>query len=356
MSNLANLFLKATFNPTKRIIGGGQDDALALRTKLCSARRFVLDTEMSGFMSDLACAFFGKISSPSCIQDIGGRAVEDARRLALLPFDVTWIEYDGRAQHRHALAQYADVVDLIEGAKNFLKTGEDEVCPVEGWLCWKDTDQIFHAQVISALSGDKCGVLPIRWHWRIDDQPTGWHHLGNDRNGYTTSQLRPWFGKPIANTVLPVGFWYDTDKIGFTIAPWAINYNVAPMIASWKGNLRYLLALLACINSDSVPTLKAYSPRPSGWFSAGGQSRALLDFTTVTIKLPKNVSSAKYAARIVKRIRHRRHEVRSFLRKDRQGVKRILVHSHFRGDASLGWVVHERYDVKAALDNKKQPA
>jgi hypothetical protein len=189
----------------------------------------------------------------------------------------------------------------------------------------------------------------------MDDQPTGWHHLGKDDDRSTASQLRPWIGKPIADSALPVGFWYDTDKIGFTIAPWIINYNGAPIIIDWKkGNLRYLLASLACINSESVSTIKAYSPRPPGRFGAGGQSRAFLDFTTVKIKLPKNVTSAEYAVRIVKRTRHRRHEVRSFLRKDRQGVKRILVHAHYRGDASLGWVVHERYDVEAARSDMRQ--
>jgi len=347
MSNLANQFLEATFKPTKKIIGGGQHDALALRAKLYSARRFVLDPEMSGFMADLSCAFFSKASEKNSMRDIGAAAVEDARRLALLPFDVTWIEYDGRAKHRHLCAQYVALADRVVGDNNFRdfqKTKEEDVAPVEGWLCWTDPDQTFHAQTISLLNNKYCGVLPVRYHWRIDDRPTGWRRLEGDQRTIPSS----WFGKPIADPYLPVGLDYETDQIGFTIAPWSINYNVAPMIEDWKGSMRFLLALQACMNSESVPTVKAYSPRPQGRFSAGGQSRAFLDFTTVKIKLPKNVTSAEYAVRIVKRTRHRRHEVRAFLRKDRQGEKRIQVRSHFRGDASLGWVVHRQYDVEAA--------
>ncbi len=340
MSTLANWFLEATFKPNKKLLFG--HDADSLRAKLYAAQRFVLDPDMSGFMADLSCAFIDPHSDLDTLRNNGAAAVEDARRLALLPFDVTWIEYDSlvRAQHTR---QHSCTPSRIS--------------PVEGWLCWKTPGDTFHAQTITSLNDGRCVVLPVKWHWRIDEQPTGWPRLKNSQN-LDLAHLRPLFGRTVANTWLPVGFEYDTDKIGFSVARWVGRYeeSTAVLINEWKGDLRYLLTLLACMNSDSVPTINECSSRPNGRIAADGQSPAYLDFTTVKIKLPKNVSSAEYAVQIANRNRHRRHEVRSFLRKDRQGVKRIQVRSHFRGDASLGWVVHEQYDVQAAPGNKEQPA
>ena len=340
MSNLANWFLEATFEPNKKLLFG--HDAASLRAKLYAARRFVLDPGMSGFMADLSCAFIDPTSDRDTLRNKGTAAVEDARRLALLPYDVTWIEYDSLVLAQHTRQH------------SFTPS---RVSPVEGWLCWKTPDDTFHAQTITSLNDGKCGVLPVRWHWRIDEQPTGWPRFKNDRNlGF--ADLGPLFGRTVANTGLPVGFEYDTDKIGFSVARWVSRYkeSIAALINEWRGDLRYLLTLLACMNSDSVPTINECSPRPDEQCAGGGQSPAYLDFTTVKIKLPKNVSSAEYAVQIVNRNRHRRHEVRSFLRKDRHGVKRIQVRSHFRGNASLGWVVHRQYDVEVAPGNRKQPA
>ncbi len=347
---LANLLLEATYKPRKLV---GTDPG-PLRTRLHQARRFVLDQDMSAFMGDLACAFFGRITNDDSMTTIGEAAVEDARHLAMLPFDVTWIEYDNRAKWRAVGVHYTAMADRLHIKDEFAADDvkEDEVVPREGWLCWKDPDGTNHAQTIAFDSRDpRFLVHPALWNWRTDETPTGWLQLAQSQ--YTASQLRPFFGKPVANTGVPIGFSYDTDQIGFALAPWSGRLKpewLAFTINDWRGDLRYLLALLACINSDSVPTIKTYSPRPPGRFTGGGQSHAFLDYTNVSIKLPKHATSADYAARVVKRTRHRRHEVRAFLRRDRAGVKRIQVRSHFRGDASLGWIVHRQYDVTAATE------
>jgi len=156
MSNLANWFLEATFEPNKKLLFG--HDAASLRAKLYAARRFVLDPGMSGFMADLSCAFIDPTSDRDTLRNKGAAAVEDARRLALLPYDVTWIEYDSLVLAQHTRQH------------SFTPS---RVSPVEGWLCWKTPDDTFHAQTITSLNDGKCGVLPVKWHWRIDEQPQG---------------------------------------------------------------------------------------------------------------------------------------------------------------------------------------
>jgi len=115
MSTLANWFLEATFKPNKKLLFG--HDADSLRAKLYAAQRFVLDPDMSGFMADLSCAFIDPHSDLDTLRNNGAAAVEDARRLALLPFDVTWIEYDSLllAEHTRQHSCTPSRISPVEG-------------------------------------------------------------------------------------------------------------------------------------------------------------------------------------------------------------------------------------------------
>jgi hypothetical protein len=114
-----------------------------------------------------------------------------------------------------------------------------------------------------------------------------------------------------------------------------------------SSTLRRVWALLATVNDIPV---EARSVIQSKGFIARGSYHRFLDHKVITLRVPDKVDLKKMARDVVAISRRRAHQVRGHWRKDHwRPDERIWVHEHQRGDASLGFVMHD-YVVEHRAD------
>ena len=101
---------------------------------------------------------------------------------------------------------------------------------------------------------------------------------------------------------------------------------------------RYLWSLLATINC--LPT-EIKEVKPDRGYVARGKYRKFSEHTVITLTVP-TTRYRQVAMRAVAIARRRAHQVRGHFRKDRwHPGEMIWVREHQRGDASLGFVLHD---------------
>ena len=330
---------------------------------IAQARKFVLDTDASRFLSDLAHASYMGSQRSSL------KAIEQTRQLARSPHTTTWIEYDARAFRDRTMEAYSEVRHVV--AKRVLPfsglgklyltedkaaTGVD-VVPTIGWLV---IETPFEESCVSftmfTFAGFPDGVLllPFMFGWTTDDsipfkegavdfQGISVSHVATGLKGYNVPQV------VIGRTP------------GITCSP----ENEAKLLAEFIGELRFLWALLAAINDVPIGLKHV---RPAKGFYARGRYRHYFEHSVISILLPKGRDPRVVARHIVALSRRRAHLVRGHWRRDwthpgevlcahefyadknqaiclKCGMEKSWVKEHQRGDASLGMVVHD-YAVK----------
>jgi hypothetical protein len=203
-------------------------------------------------------------------------------------------------------------------------------------------------------------VSPLSTVWCSDANPSPWQHWTDAeddagafiKGGYATAQvhltatLRPDISNYLVRAIAPTAAGYDAPTL-----------VAAKMAVSPRMPLRVLLGLLATLNDLPV---KIEHVIPSRGYVARGNYKRFLEHSTVTLNVPET----KWRSLVTKTaalVRRRAHQVRGFWRRDwrhplaplcahdfddrmvcRQcGGHKIWVPEHQRGDASLGFVVHD---------------
>jgi hypothetical protein len=340
-ATLIDLAIRESFKRHDGLVPGG------MRETLVRAHKFLLSYEMSGYLADLTNAAF--FESP----DRSLALVDAARRQARLPFPVTWIEYDCRARkvrshQAYAKSQYPTTGSLVT---------PDRIIPRIGWLL-EQHPQIgtaFKMTEFVELDGT-AARLPFSSTWVCDDQTViPWPAM-------------PWAGissrerSEIATGVMG----YVSDRISLTgIADGGI-------LKETIGELRCALMLLATIN-DLPVTFDAV--RPSKGYVARGQYRRFIEHSIIHLTVPEHRSLKTLAARALTNLRRRAHEVRGHFRIDwrhppqalcqhdwqdaEHGAlrcaichgRKLHIRNHQRGDASVGFVMHD-YEVERGTPEK----
>jgi len=330
----------------------------ALASNIASARKFMLDDNMSAFMADLAYA-----SLLTCRNtDKAHMLMNGMRQMARLPHDLIWIEYNFHAKAHRAVHEYGAQISLDPAM----------IPDRNGWLCWRhpEVDNAFMAMECASHSFSAKGVkepvpngTPFCYAWRTDDGPLPWKRLpipGRDHpEGHLTGIMS-----------------YRCASVGVVHAPqfpedFLLQYmkesRYDPLI-ELSSDLRYLWALLATIND--LPT-KTVTVQATKGYIARGRYHKFVDHSVIHLTVPVK-AYRRVAGRAIAIARRRAHQVRGHWRKHWQhrpaafcehiwktegskmecslcGGQRLWIHQHQRGDANLGFVTHD-YTVEHPND------
>jgi hypothetical protein len=330
---------RATFNYSAKRRGiSFVDHPDRLRQHLRDARKFVLDDKMSSFLVDLSSAAFLDKKRPS---KFTYRLVDQMRVLARLPHKLTWVEYNFAIAQQRA-HEFGLMSPFDNPADIKARTG------CQGWLLNQHpaNETLFRIHIFESvpLWG---GLLtpPFAFAWQTDDAPSAWSQPSLDKTIASQSEM----------CVGVVG--YRNDRCGivkpeYCDDPEPHNDQQAEVYREFlrlhSSALRRVWALLATVNDIPV---EARSVIQSKGFVARGQYHRFLDHKIITLRVPDKADLKKLARDVVAISRRRAHQVRGHWRKDhwRPG-ERIWVHEHQRGDASLGFVMHD-YVVEHRDDN-----
>jgi hypothetical protein len=325
-----------------------------LRQKIFSARRFTLDTGMSGFLGDLSSTAFRARNRAT--QD---RAIEAMRMGARLPHKITWIEYNLRECFKRIQENKQNLVTADGGPL----TSVDEMPEYEGWLLEQHSavDTSFRATLYISddkidLNGFDLWSFPWSYIWSTDDTPCAFKpYVYNTEVQKTLSTLVVGligYQSPHIN----VQFCGERND-HFTDKEFQASLN---LLKEWAGVVRRMWSLLATINDLPVSVSDV---RPSKGYMAGRNYRRFLDHKIITLTVPQT-EYVRLAKRVVVKARRRAHPVRSHWRKDWRRPfsplcehnmtapeghiectickgRNIWIPEHQRGDASLGHVTHD---------------
>jgi hypothetical protein len=342
---------------------------------IAQARKFVLDEGMSAFMADLAYAALPKVRNAQRDNAI----LEGMRTLSRLPHALTWIEYDLKARIDRAVKAYgaADISAAKAPARG-------------GWLLMRHptmenaflameaishttghSTQNFEISPVMPLEGvQPDGLLsipnmcPVAYAWTTNDETPPWPKLDRVPHPDVAGVMTGIFSYQSPRLICPMSPFLkdapDLDKV----LRYAVTSGLFYELAS---DVRYLWALLSAIND----TPKEYAVvRPQKGHMVAGQYKRFVEHTVIKLMIPGSKDMTKVAQRITRAARRRAHDVRGFWRKDWrfplaafcqhefesvpdthlakcklcQGRK-IWIAEHQRGDASLGFVLHD-YSVE----------
>jgi hypothetical protein len=284
-------------------------------------------------------------------------AIETTRTLARLPHKICWFEIDQDAMDDHHQELHGELPkrnrsDLDDGGLIL----HDDTSRV-GWLLRRadETETAIRASIFTLGGKGACTQQPLDVAWTTDN--TTWGPIEGEMLIQVHKLFQECFGVPTSSiALLSNDMTHLWDNRGYTVN--ARNY----FVASLGYELRRILTLVACINDIPMGVKEV---KATHGFVAAGRYHKFLDHSIITLELPKGRDPIKLARSIIARIRRRAHQVRGHWRDDwRQPVNKtclhdfdehmvcrqcgghqIWVHEHQRGDASLGFVVHD-YDVR----------
>ena len=341
---LADMMIREAFKPEfVRMV----DPHNKFRQTMAAARKFVLNKEMSAFMADLANGPIQNMKS-----EMRNKIINGWRRLARAPHHLTWIEYDQHFKNERCRDAYPECLPTRPDPSHF------EPRRI-GWLIHQVSETNFTALECCSVSFNDKGeqspnsqatpsVFEMCWSTQ-DDTPLEWAEqrrgIDNlpeaeqarlDSNTQTTAQILTGNRDFIA----------PQDTVGVILNRYMPPEHAALMFRHSKynpltelsGDLRYLWVLLATIND--LPTHIERVTASKG-FVARGQYRKFSDHSVITLNIPQK--EYRQAAKKAAAIAHKRaHMVRGHWRKNfRKPGERFWIKEHQRGDASLGFVLHD---------------
>ncbi|HKD74692.1 MAG TPA: hypothetical protein VKB76_04325, partial [Ktedonobacterales bacterium] len=300
--------------------------------------------------------------------------MENMRRLARLPHDVTWIEWEPLAVLKRELEEYKVSRDDYTRSpiqSGVLITRHPQIDTAFSMLLF-GCGKVGEGPEI--LDWDTLGVAKQAIAWRADDGPMPWPEshvvaqIREDTKVYVRSDGTRWDKPPSMASFLTGCDAYDAP-ITLIETPHLPDFPVKyirTMMVTHFMLARLIISLLATINDLPISHTR-YSTTKH--FVARGQYRKFLDHVTVTLTVPAPRYRA-LARKVVSNIHRRAHQVRGhwrenwrkpflatcqhqFVNADEHTLRCSLckgekdwVTEHQRGDTSLGFVIHD-YQVKA---------
>lgn len=343
-----------------------------VQAKIARARRFVLDESASAFMSDLSHATY-QLEHTAEGNARAAAQIDQTRRMARAPHALTWVEFDFHAFHKRTITTYPSEIGFADsnvgpdGKVVVYQRPTSEnvdlttITPRIGVLIEQQRDDQFALNIISlqknpATDADIPMTLPFRFLWTTDDTLPTQRTLIKE-TGRMTIGMAGAYDQHIA-IVQQRGTYFDN------------NVRLATqLLVEFTGELRTIWALLAAINDIPIGTRHVVQ---SKGFVARGRYRKYLDHSIISIVLPKGRDPRKVAAQAVALSRRRAHPVRGHWRENWRfplsalcqhefrdaaednshiqvcnhcGGRKTWITEHQRGDASLGFVLHD-YRVK----------
>jgi hypothetical protein len=302
------------------------------RTMLASARRFVLDADMSAFFAHLSTANFYKQKLSIFL-----RSFNTTRLLARLPHSLTWIEYE--------VEPYEGVLKNHYGITRRDPIDPNKDYPTKiGWLIRQHPtlETAFRLTMILAVAG-RARMVPFDLAWTVTDDPVPWPCVASMSAQQAATCALGLVTEYDAETEVTTFFAPDS-YLCVSVLPNEITDRYAGKdinndAVNHCSELRKVITLLAAINDIPVGIKKVV---PSHGFFAKGRYRSFLDHHVITLTLPKGRDPQKAARQIIAISRRRAHQVRGHWRRDwRHEGCRIWIKEHQRGDASLGFVTHD---------------
>lgn len=292
------------------------NDLYALRMMLRKAHCFTLDDTTSTMVADFSVAI--------------GHDLESARRLAIPPYPVTWIDLNNVARLNR--------MKELGTALTPRAAGELEGAPVEraGWLVYECADHGgFYMQYFCVVDQ---GVLaaPLAYWWQCgspNPRPTPQDATTEYLQGLT-------FGVHDVN-VSAYDAYPTPTSWSHPLADIARD-QVRDMMQELAGELRHLWGLLLALNATSrfgVEMKQETQPKHTDIRTMSNNKPLLpLEHKVLHLHLRKRWPAAKVVQGVVANSRHRWHEVRGHLRTLASG-RIIPVRAHERGDEKLGKII-----------------
>ena len=293
-AKLIDLAIAATYAKKRKTVPE------SFRDKLIRAQKFVLDEAMSAHMADLTCAPFLSEDRLFVYQVADG-----ARRMARLPYPVTWIEYDCRARKIRTETEYKDI-QYLGGTSSGCGLPPEDCIPRVGWLLEEHPTTPCAFKMTEFSDVDGLGVvMPMSYTWVSDDNAVlPWRNLNFSQNGKSPSE--------IASGI--VG--YVNDYVGITAGDFfkaATPKLVQAMMLETVGELRAAWTLLATLNDLPVVFDEV---RPSRGQMVRGNYRKFVQHSVVKLTVPGNRSLRTMAVRALIAVHRIAHEVRGHWRND----------------------------------------
>jgi hypothetical protein len=296
------------------------EDKYALRIMLRKAHCFTLDAVTSGLVSDFSVAIASDL--------------ESARRMAMPPFPITWIDLDNRAR----LTRMSELgVGLTHNAAT------DAVYRV-GWLIHPDTINGGHYATYCCAPDQGVTLSPLSYWWHTDASQTG--------------KLRPEVAERLDIDYM--------DRLSFGMKDSGVNpadaipsptpmhiermrshkypEQVRELMLEIGGELRHIWGFLIALGAGQLGMEARYSeqakPETPPPTMKNGKPLLPLEHKVLHLHLAKKMTPARVVVRMMTHHKHRWHEVRAHFRtyKNPDGTvrMRIPIKSHERGDERLG--------------------
>jgi hypothetical protein len=300
-------------------------DKYALRMLLRKAHCFTLDKVTSAMVADFSIAI--------------AKDLESARRMAIPPFPVTWIEIDNVARLDRIKAMG---IQLTKTAAGETEAGP----PVErvGWLITPGVGHGYNATYVTEVSqGVTSAPLSYWWH---SEEPSQ-NRESNDPEGDRVI-TRLCFGVTESNVGTTDALPVETPLHGFDIRRGtSMDADVLGMMAEIGGELRHIWGFLIALGAGQLGIEASYTAQPKPVTerkAPNGKPLLPLEHKVLHLHLAKKMTVEKVIARSITHHKHRWHEVRGHFRLLKSG-RRVPVKAHARGDERLG-KIEKTYKVE----------
>jgi len=286
-----------------------------LRMLLRKAHCFTLDAVTSSLISDFSIAI-----APD---------LESARRMAIPPFPVTWIDMDNRARLDRTRAMGIPLTDTAAG----LVDGP----PVErvGWLIRPAEVGGYYASYVT-LFDEGVFYAPLSYWWHTE-APLD---LLKPADVVDEATRRLAFGVANPNVTASNATLTPTPLEIKTIRRSDIDY-----MEELQGELRHIWGLLIALGAGQLGMEAKYSAQPKPTTvrtMKNGKPLLPLEHKVLHLHLARKMTPAKVVVRMTTHHKLRWHEVRAHFRtyrnKDGSVRGRGPVKAHERGDEKLGRV------------------
>jgi len=302
-------------------------DKYGLRMLLRKAHCFTLDAETSALVADFSIAI--------------GSDLESARRMAIPPFPVTWIDVDNRARLGRVKERGVGLTPTAAGET-------DAGPPVErvGWLIHPGDKGGYYVHYVASVEQ---GVMtaPLTYWWHAGEVSPLRHQPGEEGARKYYAQHEAY----LSGIVFGVR-GVNVDFRDATVAETPLHIDVPrddyinSMMEEIAGELRHVWGLLIALGAGQLGMEAKYTaqPKPTGTppTMKNGKPLLPLEHKVLHLHLAKRMTPAKVVVRMMTHHKLRWHEVRSHFRtlRNPDGTvrKRIPIASHERGDLRLGRV------------------
>jgi hypothetical protein len=345
---LADWILKESYRPHTYLKKFSQSRPIEdLRNVILTARKFVLDEQMSSFLADLSLVPF------KGAKERGPEIMNSLRHSAKLPYPKTWIEFDYHAFRKRSVELKA------QGVNGPL--GDVDECPSRIAILLEEHHEVKSAvRMVEFFDGKEKippTIMPFSHVWQTTDEPLPWH--ADTDAGMFTHSIVGFFSTQY-------GILYDNfikHDLKQQIVCSSKTFYTHPLVVETSGIGRYMICLLAAL--DDVPVLQNDKVQSRG-FLARGKYRKFMDYSVLRLNIPIKTNTQKLAKKLIVMARRRAHTVRGHWRNHEHslscqpsfhtwtasdvnnrshcttcGAKRTWIKQHQRGDALLGYVTHD---------------